>query len=185
MTPEFSRPRAVDTIPARGMAVRISADGAERQALAKRFKLRAIDLLEAEFTLRPVAGTPLVRVAGTVRGAVVQSCIISLEPVPASIEEEVEAEFGPVALDTVDVELTLEDADPPEPIVAGMIDLGEFAAQSLSLALDPFPRAPNAGLAQIPATEMGPGGLGWSVGDPVGPLAGLAKLKGRLGDADP
>ena len=179
MTPEFSRPQSVDAVPSRGLKVEIAADAAERQALAKRFGLKALDMLEADFVLKPVAGGPLIHVGGGLRAAAVQTCVISLGPVPAAIEEPVDVEFGPATLDPVDVELSLEDDDPPEPIENGQIDLGELAAQILSVSLDPFPRAPDANLAQIPATEMGPGGVGWTVGAPVHPLAGLARLASR------
>ena len=36
------------------------------------------------------------------------------------------------------------EAEDVEPLVAGAIDIGEAVAQQLSLALDPFPRAPEA-----------------------------------------
>lgn len=179
MAPEFSRMQAVDTIPASGLKLHIAAEPAERMALARRFGLKALDMLEADLKLRPVAGGPVIHIGGILRAAAVQTCVISVLPVPASIEEEVDVRFGPAELDPVDVELSLEDEDPPEPFQDGKIDLGELAAQILSISLDPFPRAPDAALAQIPATEMGPGGVGWTVGTPTHPMAGLARLVSR------
>lgn len=179
MVPEFSRLQAVDTVPAGGLKVHIAAEPAERLALARRFGLKALDMLEADLKLKPVSRGPVIQVEGVLRAAAVQTCTISLLPVPASIEEAVEVRFGPAELEPVNVELSLEDVDPPEPYEDGKIDLGELAAQILSVSLDPFPRAPDAALAQIPATEMGPGGVGWTVGAPTHPMAGLARLVSR------
>ena len=43
-----------------------------------------------------------------------------------------------------DLELDAEAADAPEPAPDGLIDLGELAAEQLGLALDPYPRKPDA-----------------------------------------
>ena len=42
-----------------------------------------------------------------------------------------------------EVEIDAE-AETPEPLVGGRLDLGEILAEELSLALDPYPRAPEA-----------------------------------------
>jgi hypothetical protein len=36
------------------------------------------------------------------------------------------------------------DIEPPEPVIGEAIDLGELVAQYLSLAINPYPRAPDA-----------------------------------------
>ena len=44
-----------------------------------------------------------------------------------------------------DAEESDEDTpDPPEPIVGGIIDLGRLATDALLLAIDPYPRKPDA-----------------------------------------
>ena len=60
------------------------------------------------------------------------------------------------------------DAEPVEPLDDGMIDIGEAVAQQLSLALDPFPRAPGAVLDE--ETDLSDGSPRES------PFAALAKL---------
>jgi hypothetical protein len=57
--------------------------------------------------------------------------------------------------------------------VDGRIDLGEAVAQQLAIALDPYPRAPGAGL--------GPDGFTAGPGNTAGkqPFAALAALKKR------
>jgi uncharacterized metal-binding protein YceD (DUF177 family) len=145
---EFSRFIEADSVGAKPIERHISANGEERAALARRFDLQAIDRLEADFTLRR-AGNGVIHVKGTVRGDVVQSCVVTLEPVPARVEEDFAADFA----DRTDqpegeAEIDFEAADPPEPIRNGHIDLGELAAEHLSLGLDPYPRAPGAQLSQ-------------------------------------
>ena len=145
---EFSRFIEADSVGAKPVERQISANAEERAALARRFELQAINRLEAEFNLRR-AGHGVIHVKGTVQADVIQSCVVTLEPVPARIEEEFAADFAAESdRPTADEEIDFEAADPPEPIRNGHIDLGELAAEHLSLALDPYPRAPGAQLPQ-------------------------------------
>ena len=43
-----------------------------------------------------------------------------------------------------DAEADANEADPPEPIINGVIDLGRLATDALFLAVDPYPRRPDA-----------------------------------------
>jgi uncharacterized metal-binding protein YceD (DUF177 family) len=94
-------------------------------------------------------------VRGRIDADVVQSCVVSLAPVPAQVTEEFEAFFTQnperAAL-SEEITFAPDEQDPPELIEDGTIDLGELAAQHLSLALDPFPRAAGA---EIPAAYGG------------------------------
>ena len=49
------------------------------------------------------------------------------------------------------------EAEVPEPLVGGRLDLGEILAEELSLALDPYPRSPEADrlLAELAARADG------------------------------
>jgi uncharacterized metal-binding protein YceD (DUF177 family) len=147
---EFSRFIEADSVGARPVERQISANAEERAALARRFGLQAIDRLEAEFVLQR-AGNGVIHVKGRVRGEVVQSCVVTLEPVPGKVEEEFAADFAAVPdRPEEDEEIDFEAADPPEPIRNGHLDLGELAAEHLSLGLDPYPRAPGAELPLAP-----------------------------------
>jgi uncharacterized metal-binding protein YceD (DUF177 family) len=143
---EFSRFIEADSVGTRPIERQISANGEERAALAERFSLPSIDRLDASFTLNR-AGNGVIHVRGAVEAEVVQSCVVTLVPVPARIRETFAVDFsdrdpGP----GLEADFDLEAEDPPEPIRNGHIDLGELAAQQLSLALDPYPRAPGAEL---------------------------------------
>ncbi len=152
VTPEFSRSVAVETM-AGGESVReISASPAECRALAARLGLAAIDGLRATIRLRRVDGGAMVRVRGRIEADVVQTCVVSLEPVPAHVEEDFGALFAPEdEMPDENGDLLLDplmlDEDLPEPMTGGVIDIGELAAQHLSLALDPYPRRSDAAFA--------------------------------------
>lgn len=153
-TPEFSRVVGVNTLPRGGRTVAIEADEAERTALARRFDLLALDELKARLTLTPGRGDTVV-VTGTLTAAVVQRCVVTLDPVPAAVEDEVEAVFADAAgRDEAEIEVDPLAAE-VEPLADGRIDLGELAAQHLSLALDPYPRSPDAPEPAAEAPEAG------------------------------
>jgi uncharacterized metal-binding protein YceD (DUF177 family) len=166
VTPEFSRPERLDSIGERNRDVTIVATPAECAALAKRFELRAIDRLEARFALRREAGSVVAR--GHVHAAVTQACVVTDAPVPAVIDAAVALRFVDAAAPAQDeVELAEDDLD-TLPIEHGAIDLGEAAAETLALELDPFPRAPDAAAALKQA-----GVLSEEEARPKGALAGL------------
>lgn len=144
VAPEFSRMVRVDRIPASGMALDIEAKPAERAALADRFSIPSIDTLRAELTLRVLAGGAVVRVTGRIQAQVVQTCVVTLEPVPESVDERFSLSFGREVAEEIgaEIELSLDEEDPPDPIVDGSIDVGEAVAEHLALALEPFPRKP-------------------------------------------
>jgi hypothetical protein len=163
MSPEFSRPLTLAHVPEAGQSLRLEAGEAERAALARRFGLIALHALEADLRLRP-GPEGRVRVEGVLRAEVEQACVVSLEPVRQRLEEAVAWRLLPEGIEPSD-----GDEDPDDiPSEGGVADLGEALAQQLSLALDPYPRAPGA---TLPA-EAGDGGA-------HGPFAALAKLRPR------
>ena len=131
-TPEFSRPHRLDRIGTGDSDVRVEASPEERAALAKRFRLVSIDVLAADFTLRRDAAGVVAR--GTLKGAVVQSCVATAEPVPATIDESFALRFLPEGTPEGDeIELSSEECDTMF-FEGGAIDLGEAAAETLALA---------------------------------------------------
>lgn len=144
--PEFSRIVRADAVHRADVVETIEATEAERKALAERFELEAIDRLVATVRLRSVRGGQMVRVAGELEADVVQTCVVTLDPVPARVTESFGALFAPESMipkeeDEIDIDPNLSEEDIPEPMVNGRIDIGELTAQHLSLALDPYPHA--------------------------------------------
>ena len=142
-TPEFSRRIDGLRLDAGGETFEIVANVEERAGLARRFDLLELGRLKATVKVMPMAGG-FYRLAATLEAALVQACTVTLEPVPSRIAESFSLSFGPV--DEAG-EIVLDgESEPVEPLEDGMIDIGEAVAQQLSLALDPFPRAPGAAI---------------------------------------
>lgn len=169
---EFSRPVRVETIGLSPHALRIEADAAERAALARRFALSAIEHLSAELSLS--CSGEIVQATGRVQAQVTQSCVASGKPVAATIDEPFNILFTPPhegQRSEEEIELSAADCDMVF-YEGGSIDLGEAVAETLSLSLDPWPRAPGADAALRDA--------GVKSEAEAGPFAALAGLKDKL-----
>src|SRR6202041_434776 len=143
----FSRPIKVDALPRDGLEQTVEAAPAERAALAAELDLADLARLTATFFLK--RADKGVRVTGAVHAEVTQTCVVTLEPFPVTIDEPVDVRFARPTEErsgrrSEAETLALDAADPPDPIVDGRIDLGALAVEFLALALDPHPRKPGA-----------------------------------------
>jgi len=169
--PEFARPVRIDTLGGAARPIAIEAEEGERAALARRFGLLAIETLTATAELSRDGDAILA--TGNLKAAVVQACVASGAPVPARIDEPFALRFVPQADDKAEPEIELEEADlDVVPYEGGAIDLGEAVAQTLALALDPFPRAPDADAVLREAGVIGE--------DEAGPFSALKALRDKL-----
>src|SRR3990170_2099682 len=168
---EFSRLVAADRLGDTAMTREIEAAPAERAAVARRLGLLALDGLTASVELRRLRGG-LVRVGGRFEAAVVQACVVTLEPVPARVAADFAVLYAvrPLAEERV-ANVAADAEDPPEPMIDGKIDLGETVVQQVAVVLDPYPRSPGA---EVPAEYAGADA---EDGRPGGPFAALAGLK--------
>jgi uncharacterized metal-binding protein YceD (DUF177 family) len=176
MSPEFSRPIRLDSLGAEPRRFEIEADETERAALAGRFGLLSIGRLAAEAVLTRT-GTAITA-AGSLAAEVVQSCVATGEPVPATVKERFRIDFQPQPAGTLpdeEVELGERELDTVF-YEGGSIDLGEAVAETLSLSLDPYPRCP---AAEAALKEAGVASEEQARAE-LGPFAGLAALKGKL-----
>jgi uncharacterized metal-binding protein YceD (DUF177 family) len=138
---EFSRAFSLDTIGTTPRTVTIDASETECSALCKRFGLVALAKLTAQATL--VQQGAAIVATGRFDAALTQCCIASAEDVPALIGEGFTIRFVAALADDSapdEIELLADDCDSVE-YDGQAIDLGEAVAQSLGLALDPFPRS--------------------------------------------
>ena len=123
--------------------IQLDADAEARIGLMARFDLTALDSLKAEISLaHDVEG---VVATGRFTADLAQFCIALHDPVPAKLDEPVHIRFIPEPVMSGEVELELELDDCDTMFHDGQtIDLGEAVAQSLGLALNPYPRSPEA-----------------------------------------
>lgn len=171
MTGEFDRRLPLDRIRG-GERIDLVAGEQECAAIAERLGLAALERLEAHAVLERDGAT--VRARGRVKAALTQSCVVTGEPVPGHVDEPFEIAFVPEPKDVADeIELGADELD----VVfhdGGGIELGSAIADTLHLALDPYPRGPNADPALKAAGVISE--------EQAGPFAALAKLKGKEGE---
>ena len=144
-------PVVVAQIPDTGLHRAFEASDATRAAMADLADLREVTSASASFDLTLKSGGR-VHVTGEVRARIGQTCVVTLDPIENEINEAIDLMFAPLeqirslsAL--VDEAAQSEDEevpDPPEPIIDGVIDLGRLATDALFLAIDPYPRRPDA-----------------------------------------
>lgn len=170
--PRFSHSIVANDIPSGGKQVHLEADAGERAGLAADLGIPEIAELTADLDVRPARGRAF-RIVGSLRAAVVQTCVVTLEPVAQQVAEPIDvtlmraedAEREPSKRDTpVDV---LEEGS-PDVYRNGRIDLGVIVGEHLALGLDPYPRKPEADFS--PHLESDPV-------DAASPFAALQRLK--------
>ena len=167
--PILSRQVAIVDLPA--AAVEIVAGEAERRALAAANDLLAVNTLSASVDLARIPGGGIA-VEGRIVADIVQTCVVSLVPVDAHIDETFAVHFVRAAdrLLKPGAEIVVDpDApDPPELLDGPTIDVGALVEEYFVLAIDPYPRAPGARLPAELADDPDPAG--------ESPFAALAEL---------
>lgn len=111
---------------------------------------------------------------GRVHGSVTQACVVTLEPVPQTIDTKVVSTFLPSdALEKLLAsDVAFDDAE-FEAIVDGNCDLGQLAYENFALELEPYPRAPDA--------DDGWDGRAVASDGVAGPFGVLQKLRTDVG----
>lgn len=143
-------PVVVAQIPDTGLHRAFEASDTIRAAMADIAGLREVMAASASFDLTLKSGGR-VHVAGEVHARIGQTCVVTLDPIENEISEMIDLMFAPSeqipSLSALSEEAAASDEeipDPPEPIVNGVIDLGRLATDALFLAIDPYPRRPDA-----------------------------------------
>lgn len=177
--PPFSRVVPLADVGLSGTTVTLTASPSERQALAEAFDLVDLPSFEATLTVKPWTSHGY-RVEGRVIATVVQSCVVTLDPVENSVDEALDVKFVPPSEiakyepkhnEEGEIELDAETLDIPDVLDGDGIDVGVLAAEHLALGLDPYPRKP--GIAFDPDAF----GLASPADEKVSPFAALAQLK--------
>ena len=139
--PEFSVVVTLGKLPPEGKSFHLAPDEAERNAVADRLDVVAVDALAGEIHLS--ATREKITARGKVTAALKRECVASLEEMSEAIDEAFEIEFlrREEAID----EMSDEDKwDAPDVHTAPDFDVGELLVQQLSLAMNPFPRKEGA-----------------------------------------
>jgi uncharacterized metal-binding protein YceD (DUF177 family) len=137
---------------------------AERLAIAQWLGIEALDSLKAVIQLSR-GGDDEYAYRGHFEADVVQACVITLAPVPSHLSGEIGRKFqvlprpsarrrksaieAPPAIPAI-IDLSAADEDSPELLVSPVLDLAAPLLEELSLALDPYPKAPGAAFEAPP-----------------------------------
>jgi hypothetical protein len=178
---ELERMIDLERMGAGGAALDVVASENERLALARRFGFLGLPAFSARVTVDRRPGGQVV-VEGRLRGRIVQSCILTLDPVAQDLDDTFRIVFKQGLDEERDREsgeaILSAQADAPEPLSGNMLDIGEIIAEQLSLAADPYPRKPGVKLEDVlPKPRSGRSG-----GRPEQrrhPFAGLAALRDK------
>jgi uncharacterized metal-binding protein YceD (DUF177 family) len=145
--PAFSYPVRVGHISANPVGVHLSANEAERRALAALWKVNEVRSLVADLQIGRWKKDG-VKIKGEVQAQLVQTCVVTLDPVEAEISEPVEAIFVPEGsrlarqADNDGGEMILDPSGPdiPDTFSGDTIDVGVVVSEHVALAIDPYPR---------------------------------------------
>ncbi len=168
MTDPFGHHLKLDKIRD-GERVDLVADETERQAIARRLGLNALDRLEAHAVLSRTG--EVVRAEGRLLATLEQSCVVTNDPVASHVDEPFDLMFTPEPESGgPDEEIELGESDCDVVFYeGGAIDLGSAIADTLGLAIDPYPRSAGANAVLKEAGVMSEA--------EASPFAALAKLR--------
>lgn len=140
----------------------------EAEAVSRRLEIKALDMKRMEFKAQRMDDGCTIYINGRLQAEVTQPCVVTLEDVTQTVDEEFEAfyldesqvkSFEKAKRSKQDPDDWGEDSESegfikerrmpepheePEIIKKGKIDAGELIIQSLSLGIDPYPHADGA-----------------------------------------
>lgn len=168
----LSRPvRISEATAGEGETIAFEATPAECAAVAAAFDLPEVKRFAASMTLAWETGAA-VHVTGEVHAEIVQTCVVTLEPVAQSVTEAIDLRLVPegVAVKASSTGKTgSEGNDPPETYSGDWVDLGVLAVEHFAVGIDPYPRAPGV--------EFQPTGAELETAEKTSPFAELARLR--------
>ena len=180
--PPFSLPVNVVNLRPDGVEIIIAPDAFQLKAIAELLDLASLESFTGRVRLEP-RQKGHVHASGEIRGALHQTCIVTLDAFPVAVTAPINVEFAPsqgesdarpirsskpleIVADSAPAIHDLDEVDPPDLIVNGQIDVGVLATEFLTLSLDPFPRKPGAVFEFSDAVD-----------EKENPFAALARLK--------
>ncbi len=144
----------------------------EAERLARLLGARGLRKLRFVGRLAALAGGGW-ELTGALGATVIQTCVVTLDPVTSRIDQPVRRLFLPMATPRgVDFAVGDEEDEDIEPL-GDRIDLGLVAIEALALALPPYPRKEGAALAETLPDDA-------EETETVKPFAALAALRDKL-----
>jgi uncharacterized metal-binding protein YceD (DUF177 family) len=166
MTHPFSDVVRINQIGA-GLSRRLEPDAETCKRIARSLDLQGLEKFVVDLEIKPTPSTSEWTMKGRVVAHAVQTCGLTLEPLPVDVDRRFSIQLAEAATEETDeIEITL-DEEGADLIEDGKIDLGQYAVEQLVLSLDPFPRKPGAAFVQPEEPKE------------ISPFAALKALKDR------
>lgn len=150
----------------------LAAGEAERAAIVERIGLVSLDSLKAHAAVHRDGDR--IRLEGRLQAVCAQACVATGEPVPAHVDEAFDLFFLPAPSGSGGGDEIELDADEMDVVFhdGAAVAVGDALVDTLSLALDPYPRSPGAEAVLKDAGVLSE--------EEMSPFAALAALKGKL-----
>lgn len=143
----------LDRLPNLGRRLKIQADAEQLHLISKAANVISVGRFAADLHIVRVKGG--VQVTGRLTAESTQPCVVSLEPVHQRIDEELNRVFMPNPSNTQtdstqenapgsESYIDLSDEDLPDYYEGALLDLGDFLLESFAMAIELYPRAPDA-----------------------------------------
>ncbi|NVO26827.1 DUF177 domain-containing protein [Donghicola sp. C2-DW-16] len=168
--------RIADLPQRKATRVTLTPTPEEMRAIADELGLDGLRKLRFEAELAPMGRNDW-KLTGSLGATVVQSCVVTLEPVTTRIDTAVEIKYLSSIPEVEGEEVEMPEDDSIEPLPA-VVDLAEVMIESLSLNLPLYPRADGADPVDLQVTEPGKKAM---TDEDAKPFAGLAALRSKLG----
>ncbi|MSP95006.1 MAG: DUF177 domain-containing protein [Alphaproteobacteria bacterium] len=159
--PPFASHFDLATLPEKGAELKLTPSLVERAAIAAWLDIPGIENLTASIRLSR-RGRDFYAYEAAFDADVVQTCVVTLEPVRAHLKGEFRRSFriAPSAAakryeEGPGGEISLSETEDPDVLDDAMIDLAAPVLEELSLSLDPYPKAPGAKF-EVPDEEDTP-----------------------------
>ncbi|MEP3347777.1 MAG: DUF177 domain-containing protein [Litoreibacter sp.] len=159
--------------------INYTPDADALKQLSSEMDLNALRKVRLEGTLKPMGNRDW-QLEARFGATVVQSCVVSLDPVTTRIDETLLRQYIANWVDPTDSEAEMDGDDISEPLPEEL-DLNEVISEALALTVPRYPRSEGAKLTQTDFTEPGQAPM---TDDDVKPFAGLAALKMKLENPD-
>ena len=147
----------IDRLPAAGRDLEVEANAEARQRIAEQLRISAVERLQAKLTVVRFRGG--IRAEGRLLARIIQSSVVTLEPVTQEIDEPVDRVFlpepdkGHKTAPGAEVFIDIEDEEFPDYIEGPEVDLSTLLIETLALAIDPYPRLPGESLEAVGITR--------------------------------
>ena len=157
----------IDSMPPEGRGLELSVSTEERAAIADHLSITALDALAVDLKATRFRGG--MRITGRLFARLEQPCVVTLDPVHQTVDEPVDRVFLPAPQKRRDTDaeiyVDVDGEDTPDYFEGHEVDLSALIIETLSLGIDPYPRAQGAAVSAVVP------------GDDVAEISPFAQLK--------